>query len=121
MVAPGGHAGPRTRRGVLAVLCAVMAAPAIFFTAGAEPNAAADSTIAISGHGYGHGRGLSQWGSYGYATEYGWDYARILSHYYSNTTSGYIGDPWISVRLTALDNIAPVSYTHLTLPTTPYV
>ena len=68
---------------------------------------AADATITISGHGYGHGRGLSQWGSYGYATEHGWSHAQILAHYYSNTSSGYIGDPWISVRLSALDNIAP--------------
>ncbi len=68
---------------------------------------AAEATIAITGHGYGHGRGLSQWGSYGYATEYDWDYAQILAHYYSNTAAGYIGDPWISVRLSALDNIAP--------------
>lgn len=107
MLAPGGHPGQRTRRGVPAVLCAAMAVTAGFFAGGAEPPAAADSTIAISGHGYGHGRGLAQWGSYGYATEYDWDYARILSHYYSKTTSGFIGDPWISVRLTSLDNIAP--------------
>lgn len=48
---------------------------------------AATSVLAISGHGYGHGLGLSQWGAYGYAL-HGWTYERILAHYYSGTTIG---------------------------------
>lgn len=82
---------------------------------------AADATITITGHGYGHGRGLSQWGSYGYATEYKWNYDQILRHYYSNTTDGYIGDPWISVRLTALDNIAPEFFSSISYTVGPYI
>ena len=48
---------------------------------------AASSVVAVSGHGWGHGLGLSQWGAYGYA-KHGWTYDRILAHYYSGTTLG---------------------------------
>ena len=47
----------------------------------------AASVLVISGHGWGHGLGLSQWGAYGYA-KHGWSYDRILTHYYSGTTLG---------------------------------
>jgi stage II sporulation protein D len=43
--------------------------------------------LAFSGHGWGHGLGLSQWGAYGYA-KHGWTYDRILGHYYAGTTLG---------------------------------
>ena len=36
------------------------------------------------GSGFGHGLGMSQWGSYGLALE-GWDEQRILTHFYSGT------------------------------------
>ena len=41
------------------------------------------SSLTINGKGYGHGRGLSQWGARGMADEEGADYADIVSHYYS--------------------------------------
>ena len=47
----------------------------------------ASSVLAVSGHGWGHGLGLSQWGAYGYAKR-GWTFDRILGHYYSGTTRG---------------------------------
>jgi SpoIID/LytB domain protein len=47
----------------------------------------APSVVAVSGHGWGHGLGLSQWGAYGYA-KHGWTYDRILAHYYTGTTLG---------------------------------
>jgi stage II sporulation protein D len=47
----------------------------------------ASSVIAFSGHGWGHGLGLSQFGAYGYA-KHGWTYDRILAHYYAGTTLG---------------------------------
>jgi stage II sporulation protein D len=47
----------------------------------------ASSVLVVSGHGWGHGLGLSQWGAYGYA-KHGWTYDRILAHYYSGTTLG---------------------------------
>jgi SpoIID/LytB domain protein len=45
------------------------------------------SVLVVSGHGWGHGLGLSQWGAYGYA-KHGWTYDRILAHYYPGTTLG---------------------------------
>ena len=45
------------------------------------------SVVAVSGHGWGHGLGMSQWGAYGYA-KHGWTYDRILAHYYTGTTLG---------------------------------
>jgi stage II sporulation protein D len=54
----------------------------------ALPSAAsAASTFFISGAGYGHGIGMSQYGASGYAL-HGQDYQFILSHYYDGTTLG---------------------------------
>jgi stage II sporulation protein D len=44
-------------------------------------------TLLLSGHGWGHGAGLSQWGAKGYA-EHAWTYDRILAHYYTGTQLG---------------------------------
>lgn len=38
----------------------------------------------LEGRGFGHGAGLCQWGARVYA-EKGWDYAKILQHYYPGT------------------------------------
>ena len=38
----------------------------------------------ITGHGWGHGVGMSQWGAYGYA-QHGFTYDKILAHYYPGT------------------------------------
>jgi stage II sporulation protein D len=47
----------------------------------------ASSVVVFSGHGWGHGLGMSQWGAYGYA-KHGWTFDRILTHYYTGTTLG---------------------------------
>src|SRR5947209_2720711 len=39
----------------------------------------------LDGGGWGHGVGMSQWGAEGYA-RHGYDYRRILAHYYPHTT-----------------------------------
>ncbi|HUK93603.1 MAG TPA: SpoIID/LytB domain-containing protein [Gaiellaceae bacterium] len=43
--------------------------------------------IFVSGHGWGHGVGLAQYGAYGYAL-HGWTWDKILAHYYPGTTIG---------------------------------
>jgi stage II sporulation protein D len=55
----------------------------------ARPGAAAQapSSFFISGRGWGHGVGLSQWGAFGFAQR-GVGYRRILGHYYRGTTLG---------------------------------
>jgi stage II sporulation protein D len=45
------------------------------------------STIAVDGHGYGHGRGMSQYGSEG-AAQQGLNAAQIMDFYYPGTTMG---------------------------------
>jgi stage II sporulation protein D len=39
----------------------------------------------ISGRGFGHGLGLSQWGAYGLSSQ-GYNYQQILGHYYQNAS-----------------------------------
>jgi stage II sporulation protein D len=60
-------------------------------TPSAPPTAAAVSTapsvVAFTGHGWGHGIGLAQWGAYGYAL-HGLAYDKILAHYYPGTRLG---------------------------------
>jgi stage II sporulation protein D len=51
----------------------------------------------ISGGGWGHGIGMSQYGAYGYAL-HGEDYKFILAHYYQGTTLGST-DPGQTVRV----------------------
>ena len=46
-----------------------------------------DPVFLISGRGWGHGVGMSQWGANGFARR-GHDYRRILAHYYRGTTIG---------------------------------
>jgi stage II sporulation protein D len=43
--------------------------------------------LVFTGHGWGHGVGMSQYGAYGYA-EHGWSAQQILAHYYPGTTPG---------------------------------
>ena len=56
------------------------------------------TTFVISGRGWGHGVGMSQWGAYGYA-KHGWTYDKILAHYYPGTTRAATGVPRINVLL----------------------
>lgn len=44
-------------------------------------------TLSVSGRGWGHGVGMSQWGAYGFAQR-GSSYAEILAHYYQGTELG---------------------------------
>jgi SpoIID/LytB domain protein len=59
--------------------------------------------VGITGHGYGHGRGMGQYGAFGYATNYSWTYTKILSHYYGGTTLATRNLGNMSVDLTAFD------------------
>jgi SpoIID/LytB domain protein len=54
----------------------------------------------IDGHGYGHGRGMSQWGAAG-AAEHGLSAAAILSFYYPGTAQPTRGPSSIRVLISA--------------------
>ena len=45
------------------------------------------SSVVIRGAGFGHGVGLSQYGTLGYA-QHGWTHDKILAHYYTGTQLG---------------------------------
>ncbi len=80
-------------------------------TPASSAHAAPDDIIAIvlDGTGNGHGRGLSQWGAYGYAVDHGWDWNQILNHYYGGTEASTVpSGQRIRVRLTDLDGAATV-------------
>ena len=69
---------------------------------------ASASTLVISGHGWGHAIGMAQWGADGYA-QHGWDYRRILAHYYQGTTVAAGASP--TVRVLLLDGARRVALT----------
>ena len=79
----------RTHRRVPRVLVVALAAAAVL--AGAAPAQArsAATLFTITGRGWGHGIGMSQWGAYGYA-QHGWTYKAILKHYYTGIAFGTV-------------------------------
>ena len=50
-------------------------------------SAQASTVFTLTGHGWGHGIGMSQYGALGYA-EHGWGYTQILDHYFTGTHVG---------------------------------
>ena len=94
----------------------VIAAGSVIVGPSARPAAAAPTASAgvdLLGHGYGHGRGMGQYGAFGYAVDQGWSSGQILDHFYGGTSGGYVGDPQMTVRLTAFDDQSSVGVTSL--------
>jgi SpoIID/LytB domain protein len=92
------------------VTAAALAVPASAYAAdsddsGAKRDGSPDraerraSTVTLHGRGYGHGRGMSQWGAQRRATQ-GQSYKKILRFYYPHTRFGRVGGN-IHVELTA--------------------
>src|SRR3954449_2405629 len=63
-------------------------------------------TFFVTGHGWGHGLGMSQYGAYGYA-QHGWTYDRIIKHYYTGVTIGQA--PVARVRVLLVDSAKQVT------------
>ena len=99
----------RRKRGLGAAALAVILSMLVSLagiTLRAMPADAAPSTITLSGHGWGHGRGMGQYGAQGYATLFGWSSAQILDHFYGGTVAaGVPANQAISVRLTAYEGV----------------
>jgi len=64
------------------------------------PAPAGAATFVVTGHGWGHGVGLSQYGAYGYAQK-GWTYDRIVLHYFEGTELGAAPVSRVRVLLTS--------------------
>jgi len=67
---------------------------------GTEPVATGTATFVVTGHGWGHGVGFSQYGAYGYAQK-GVGYAKIVLHYFPGTELGEAPVSRVRVLLTS--------------------
>ncbi len=79
-------------------LAGLLAALVLLVAAGPASARSSQYAFTITGHGWGHGVGMSQWGAYGYA-KHGWTYRAILKHYYSGISLSNVANPIIRVRL----------------------
>jgi stage II sporulation protein D len=66
---------------------AVSAPAGVGAPAPTTPAAVTATTFVVSGRGWGHGVGMSQYGALGYAQD-GWTYDQILAHYYTGAELG---------------------------------
>jgi stage II sporulation protein D len=89
---------PGTRR-ILSISLALLIAFAftVLLPAG---TAHGEAVFYITGKGWGHGIGLSQYGAKGFA-EHGWTYDGILAHYYQQTTLGTVANRSLLVNMDA--------------------
>jgi stage II sporulation protein D len=90
--------------GVLSALTAALgtalaATPASAVGPDAATLVPASRALTVSGHGWGHGRGMSQNGAYGAAARYGRTADQILGFYYPGTTSTRLADRPVRVQL----------------------
>ncbi len=97
-------------RRALIVSAAVLGLGAALLVRAPAPPASAQTavgSIIVEGTGNGHGRGMSQWGAYGWAVDQGWNWIQILDHYYGTTQMADVDtSATIDVQLKALDNVA---------------
>jgi SpoIID/LytB domain protein len=111
--APGRHRGTGRarsgRRRPLALLAAVavLMGTAVFVSGSQTPAYAdefypvpANGIYVVDGHGWGHGRGMSQYGAQGAAVK-GLSFQQIMAFYYPGTTPTAVGNPTVRVQLTA--------------------
>ena len=105
-----------------ALLAVALAVPVLVADGATRAGPAAawpTATVDLLGHGFGHGRGMGQWGALGYAVDGGWDHGRILDHYYGGTVMGTAGNPLVDVQLTRFndaDTLVQQERGNLTLP-----
>src|ERR1700712_2399091 len=97
----------RTLSTALAVMAALACVGGAFAT-----SARAGVSWVVTGHGFGHGVGLSAYGAYGYAL-HGKGYKFILGHYYKGTALGQISGPNI-VRVLLTTTSGDVTFSEAT-------
>jgi SpoIID/LytB domain protein len=94
----------RRLRGALAVvsLLAMMGSGLVALAPAASAEVIvrpSDGVLRVKGHGWGHGRGMSQWGAHGAASK-GLSYQQILAFYYPGTTLTTQSNLSLTVRVT---------------------
>ena len=99
-------------RRALIVFAAVLGLGAAVVVRAPAPAASAQvaiGSVVVEGTVNGHGRGMSQWGAYGWAVDQGWSWLQILDWYYGNTAMGDADTTGtIDVQLKALDGVGTV-------------
>jgi SpoIID/LytB domain protein len=96
---------------VALVVVSAIVAPVAAPTHASAPAGQTPVAILVNGRGFGHGRGMSQYGAYGWATQFGKTWQEILDFYYGGTTLSQLTETdqglspggRIAVRLTTLD------------------
>jgi stage II sporulation protein D len=74
----------------------------------AAGRARAATVVVVTGRGWGHGVGMSQWGARGYALHH-WTWERILAHYYPGTTVSTTANVTVRVLLAASQSSGTVA------------
>src|SRR5947207_10208171 len=97
----------RVLAGVRSMRRTLVLVPVLLFIAGsaahartAQPAPVGAATFLVTGHGWGHGVGLSQYGAYGYAQK-GVLYDAIVLHYFPGTELGAAPISRVRVLLTS--------------------
>src|SRR3954447_15273355 len=102
-------AGVISMRRTVALVSILLLGSGSAATARIEARAAAGgATFVVTGHGWGHGVGLSQYGAYGYAQR-GSDYEKIVLHYFPGTELGAAPVSRVRVLLTSGASALPLS------------
>ena len=97
-VLPGVRSMRRTL--LLVSVLLLVAGSAAHARSSAQPVPQGAATFVVTGHGWGHGVGLSQWGAYGYAQK-GFDWEKIVLHYFPGTEIGAAPVSRVRVLLTS--------------------
>jgi stage II sporulation protein D len=90
------HAKMLTRK--LTAACVIALGCAFPAVSHAATPAKASGTFQVSGAGFGHGIGMSQYGAMGFA-EHGWNYQGILGHYYQDTSLARVPNSTVTVLI----------------------
>lgn len=81
---------------VAVLLAGLLSLVGVDATAGPAGAAGGSGTsVVITGRGWGHGRGMGQYGALGYARDSGWTSTQILDHYYGGTSTGPAPSPGV--------------------------
>lgn len=101
----------RFRQALIGLLVLVTATVFVPARPGLAQTAPTDEVVAlvVEGVGYGHGRGMSQWGAYGRAVNGRQTWQTILTTYYAGTVQGTVAPASrVRVRLVGLDDATRV-------------
>jgi SpoIID/LytB domain protein len=98
-------------------LVGLVMGPAVGRATGARGTALAAQTapaeVALLGYGFGHGRGMGQWGALGDAAGLQWTYQEILDHAYGGTSlASNAGNPDIRVRIDQNDGVDVIVFSN---------